>query len=244
MRLTQILLTIAATTLAFIAPASAADNADSALLGFSPDGRYFAFEEYGVQDGSGFPFSSIYVIDTTSDQWVSGTPIRVLSKDETATLATTRSQARQMADPILTQRQVGAPGTTVVHNPLTETSADPLFVSFRPRSLSLPSSDEDYELRLEEYEAPTAFDCPDLDLGMPFQGFRLSLTDPQGQVRILSQDDRIPRSRGCPFHYRLSEVVVFFRPDGQPVVAILISVFSFGFEGLDRRFVAVTASLD
>jgi predicted secreted protein len=29
-------------------PAWAADNAERAIIGFSPDGRYFAFEQYGT----------------------------------------------------------------------------------------------------------------------------------------------------------------------------------------------------
>jgi predicted secreted protein len=36
-------------------PALAGDTAELNILGFSADGNVFAFEEYGVQDGSGFP---------------------------------------------------------------------------------------------------------------------------------------------------------------------------------------------
>ena len=64
------------------APAVAGDRALADFIGFSEDGRYFAFEEYGVQDGSGFPYSTIYVIDLTDD---TGCPAR-----PTATRPTTR----------------------------------------------------------------------------------------------------------------------------------------------------------
>ena len=47
-------------------PAIAGDTAELNILGFSGDSSIFAFEEYGVQDGSGFPYSTIYVIDTSS----------------------------------------------------------------------------------------------------------------------------------------------------------------------------------
>ena len=56
-------------------PARAADNAERAVVGFSPDGRYFAFEQYGVQDGSGFPYSEIFVIDLNANKWVKGSPV-------------------------------------------------------------------------------------------------------------------------------------------------------------------------
>ncbi len=52
--------------------AQAADGAQSRPIGFSPDRRYFAFEQYGVQDGSGFAYSDIFVIDLSNDSWVKG----------------------------------------------------------------------------------------------------------------------------------------------------------------------------
>jgi predicted secreted protein len=47
-------------------PALAADTAALSILGFSRDQGVFAFEEYGIQDGSGFPYSNIYAIDRKS----------------------------------------------------------------------------------------------------------------------------------------------------------------------------------
>ncbi|MGQ3280698.1 MAG: DUF2259 domain-containing protein, partial [Shinella sp.] len=42
------------------AGASAGDFSTFQTLGFSPDGKVYAFEEFGVQDGSGFPYSTVY----------------------------------------------------------------------------------------------------------------------------------------------------------------------------------------
>ncbi|MCA1775639.1 MAG: DUF2259 domain-containing protein [Loktanella sp.] len=44
------------------------------IIGFSEDGRYFAYETFGLQRGSGLPYASIYVVDLDRDAWVSGTP--------------------------------------------------------------------------------------------------------------------------------------------------------------------------
>ena len=62
--------------IAFTGPLYAADAAERAILGFSPDGRWFAFEEYGVQDGSGAPYANIYVIDLDMDRWARDTPVQ------------------------------------------------------------------------------------------------------------------------------------------------------------------------
>ncbi|MBZ9963064.1 DUF2259 domain-containing protein [Mesorhizobium sp. B292B1B] len=40
--------------------ARAGDVAELEILGFTKDGGVFAFEEYGVQDGSGFPCGNRY----------------------------------------------------------------------------------------------------------------------------------------------------------------------------------------
>ena len=61
--------------LALVMPVLAGDRAQLDLIGYSADGSYFAFEEFGVQDGSGFAYSSIYVVDLVDDSWVVGTQI-------------------------------------------------------------------------------------------------------------------------------------------------------------------------
>jgi hypothetical protein len=64
------------------------------ILGFSADGGVFAFEQYGVQDGSGFPYAERFYIDVDNDSWLPGTPIRVRIDDETASVEDARQEAR------------------------------------------------------------------------------------------------------------------------------------------------------
>ncbi len=70
MRLAHALL--AAVAMLLPVAAGASDVSQFAPIGFSEDGKIFAFEEFGVQDGSGFPYSSIFVIDLVRDAFVDG----------------------------------------------------------------------------------------------------------------------------------------------------------------------------
>src|SRR3569833_2885359 len=81
-------------------PALAGDRANLNILGYSEDGRYFAFEEYGVHDGAGGNYSSIYVIDLPADKWTYGLPFTVEEggdTEDTPPLAQTRAKARANA---------------------------------------------------------------------------------------------------------------------------------------------------
>lgn len=59
-------------------------------------------------------------------------------------------------------------------------------------------------------------------------------------ARLEHEDKAVPGSRNCPTSYSLSDSYEF-TPHGKPaVLAVLVQRFSRGFEGRDRRFIAVT----
>lgn len=58
--------------LAVTGAAAAADSAEFNLIGFSRSGGHVAWEQYGVQDGSGFPWASLYVESAVSGNTVLG----------------------------------------------------------------------------------------------------------------------------------------------------------------------------
>jgi hypothetical protein len=91
-----------ASALGELATSQAAELAESAVIGYSVDGRYFAFEEFGIQDGSGFAYSNLFVIDLERDRWVPGTPVRRRGLDETERLFDVRAEAMAEAQPIWT----------------------------------------------------------------------------------------------------------------------------------------------
>jgi predicted secreted protein len=231
------LLLVFATMLAAFPAAKAGDIAERQILGFSPDGRYFAFEQFGVQDGSGFPYADIFVIDTATDKWDSGSPYRVMMRDDRAEIKWARREAMTKAGNRLRELVISNPGRLLASNPPPEISTDPHSITVNAHP-AIPQAEEPWTLRMQEIAIARA-DCTPL-LGGPAKGFRLSLTGPDGVTRVLQDDKKVPESRGCPMRYALSDVVLFDGEGARRVFAILISVYSFGFEGADRRFVAIT----
>lgn len=246
----QIASLAAALGLALLAGAGSAragDFARTEILGFSPDGRHFAFEEYGIQDGSGFPYSNIYIIETDSDRWVPGSPFRQLDEiddsrpvDFAAELAETRIQNRARAQGLLASTGIAGQGDTVAHNPPNERGADPLRLSATTHPQA-PDIGPVIELQLSEYPLASANDCPD-GFGT-IQGFRLTLFH-DGAPRILNADTTLPASRGCPLRYRLERLVLHRQAETDaPRFAILVLMERIGFEGPDGRYLAITGRL-
>lgn len=220
-------------------PVTAGDFAERHILGFSPEGRYFAFEQYGRQDGSGFPYADIFVIDIKTDSWVKDSPFRVLVRDERAEIKWARREALTKAGNLLREKVVSQPGQLLASNPPAEISADPHEVTVNAR-FAILSASEPWGFKLQEFPLDTAR-CTEL-LGGPARGIRLTLAPPSGAVILLHVDKSVPTSRGCPMRYALSDIVMHEAAGGTRVFVVLVSVYAFGFEGPDRRFIAVTHS--
>lgn len=236
--------------------ALASEDAELNIIGFSEDGTLFAFEEFGLQSGSGLPFSNLYVVDLPSDRWVRGTPFRAMlgegefdESDAYAALEITRARTAEAAAPLLAHHAVRVPGAVVFARGLGDHARQgPISTIRRPFSdqpLSTRAFDE-FDLRLKVFEARSPLDyCFE-----PTKGYRLTLEYPDAVPVVLHEDNRLPRSRGCARDYRLSYFVVPGGvacppercPDGALGVA-LISVFAQGFEGLGRSFIAAPVPL-
>jgi predicted secreted protein len=219
--------------------ASAGDFAHFQSLGFSEDGRVYAFEEYGVQDGSGFPYSNIYFIDTEADRFLPSTPVRTRLKDEQQPLAQARRQSRATLKALFEKFDLDSnPGELVAFNPVTEIGPDGNSL----RYLSYPAQPavgKPYTLRLDTVSLPVPAPCN----GMmeTAAGFRLTMTEKDGAKTSLAlhEDKSIPASRGCAQDYRLGGVVVFAASGGKTLHMVLIQVLSRGFEGSDGRWIAL-----
>lgn len=217
-------------------PAVAGDLAYIDYLGYSADGRYFAFEEYGIQDGSGFPFSNIFVVDLPTDSWVSGTPVRVVVEDDwDSDLAAARAQAASEARPILNASGIGTPAHLLAIN----ADGDPRTGDGRVLDFGRPGyvQSEVHDVRrlaLDVVRRPAAIDCE--IIANETYGFALSLDG----VAIHTDAGTLPRSRGCAMDYKIYAVL---RPIDYAMieggVVAVIAYYPYSFEGPDRRFLVV-----
>ena len=231
-------LSTALLALALATPAVAGDTANLNILRFSADGRTFAFEEYGIQDGSGFPYANRYYLDVDNDDFLPGTPVRVLFEDETKPLYAVRAQAGEQGNAILTNQELQQnPGFLAGFNAVTELSADPYRMLVSPRPV-FPSIDQNMEFRLEEFALKGPDHCD--DASNPTKGYRLTAIHADGRTETLHEDTAIPESRGCATGYRIGGVQTFFGPGDRLAFAVLITVQRQGFEGPDHRWIANT----
>ncbi|MER9681099.1 DUF2259 domain-containing protein [Mesorhizobium sp. M0184] len=237
--------------------AQAGDAAARRVIGFSPDGNYFAFEQYGTLDAgaSDSGWSEIDIIDTRTDEFVGGKPIVIAdeTEDSTLTLAQARAQAAELAAPLLAKYAIAPrgertaldrftfPDDMVAYNDIARLE------QVSQKWLS-PAYDDLGTIQLEQIRADSTADCSaSFDATQQGEttgkalGFRLTLQGRDGKpIKLLHEDKAVPGSRNCPTSYSLSESYAF-TPDGKPgVLAVLVQRFSQGFEGRDRRFIAVT----
>ena len=229
-----------AACLAATAGASAGDFSTFQSLGFSPDGKVYAFEESGVQDGSGFPYSTVYFIDTEKDAYLAGTPIRVRIDSEEAGIDKARADSLGKAKVLLDQHGVLAnPGVLAAFNPMGEVGADRGRIEYLQHAVE-PVPGGSYALALEEIPLELSDKCRDItpDGG---KGFRLKLVKRDGAAAdtVIHADTRVPDSRNCPLSYQISGAVTFNPLGADPIHVALVLVRSFGFEGADGRWIAV-----
>lgn len=223
-----------AASLALAAPALAGDRALFHPIGFSPDGRYFAFEEYGIQDGSGFPFSNTYIIDLPADQWASGGPYRVTHHDETMPIGDLRALAAKDIARRLEALGVNFPAAIIALNGDGEPDAAAYSLRFGEPSYGLEPTQDEHLLEVETFDLPSGEDCAIIDNQSKGVALKLDGKD------VRRDSGTVPRSRGCPMDYRIYAVVSPAPIDSNPAPDIaIISVYPYGFEGPDRRFIAV-----
>lgn len=237
-------LSIAFLLLTVSANVFAGDYSRLNVIGFSADGKYLAFEEYGTQDGSGFPYSNIYFVETAKNAFAAA-PIKIYTETETATEANTRLKAKMGAAANLKKFKIvsGNVGEMVVARLITDLNAGGIEPSSGEKNQTIKFTDyrtsdyfaDEFELALNTSEVKIK-GCDFIDL--PVLKFDLSLKNLRGndnKQKILQSDKTLPESRNCPFAYSVQNVYTY-----KNTIAVFLNVFTTGFEGPDMRFMAVT----
>lgn len=219
----------------FIAgPVTAADQATLHQSMFSSDGRYFGFTEYGQWDASGHPYGAFVLIDTAADTWVNGTPIHVEIPDPDLSRSDGLKAILARAAPVSRQYGLTNPGSQQARfdNPNQPEGAA------RSARFHLIAQG-DAELILEQKPAVAAHGCHE-EYHTPVD-FQLTLVT-GGERQIISPfRNRLPKSRGCAHGYGIARVLTHDSPSGV-VLAVILDVYTPGWEWFDRRHMAVTAN--
>ena len=214
------------------------------FIGFSNDGRYLAFEEYGTQDGSGYPFATIHIIDTAKNAYASP-KIDVMVEDEMGAETTARSRVAVKAAKKLKQFRIvrGNTGRLILSHPLTDLTfegeagkkADTL-VKFS-EEVTPYHREGDYELLLTPVKV-TPKDCTDYGYDIFMLELKLTNNVGEGTSKFLQKDTSLPASRGCVMSYRIQDIYIY-----KGIIAVFMSFDTPGFEGPDTRFMATAGKL-
>ncbi|NJO54196.1 MAG: DUF2259 domain-containing protein [Bacteroidales bacterium] len=211
------------------------DEAELLVLGFSADGRYFAYAQSGREPDTWFPYASVHAIDVATDKWLLDSPISIVLQDRDKSPRDARREVGQSAEKRWGRLGLDTPGVTLLERKpgqpidrgdeveVTVPAVGPAKVRLTPKLLPAEGC--------EGFAGESVGLVLDL---LKFDGTR---------IRRLQEDSRIPSGRGCPIGYAIAEVVVLDRQTKPPVVAVVFAVFKVGATGIDRRYLAATADL-
>lgn len=207
-----------------IAPISrAADAAHLELIGFSRDGAFLAFTQFGVQDGSGFPYAYTSFVGVKNNRLEA--ELGGVIKDNRATTEQVWAKTRvQVAAAMLKYSIIaGNQGRFIaVTPPHSYTTISEFFAFDRTYGLSIATK--------------PAISTVDYCIAPP-QLLIVKLTV-SGKPRDLQRDTRLPASRDCAYGYEMRSAHLYARS-----LAVFVSYQTVGFEGADSRWMVVTATL-
>ena len=225
--------------LAFSGAAQAADRAIMELIGYSPDGRYFAFEQYGIHDGSGAPYAAITALDLKSEDPT--TPFKHFEESgvEDDVLGPMRAKVAAEAAADLKALDLSQPAQFVSMVGDGVSGADGFDLRFgTPGSGPIGEVFGDKLLKLEVFDTADTTGCFEPEDNHA-KGLNLSVVTSDDRRQVFSDPaDAPPAWRHCPIDYRLYAVVLPYNGDITQAVA-LISLYTIGWEGADRTFMAI-----
>lgn len=249
---------------AVVSPAQAMEALALKVLGFSPDGRYFGFIQYGGQGDGGEYLAETYVIDTSRDRFAPGVPVRIDTVDEEAIADEAAEPDKLLAlavkrsEGLVRKFDITRPGARLVNVEAARTgephsgSGGPTSGETSVTAKHATLGDLKLILDIKAFAWPKtsrhgrhkeAISCAREVDWQKGAGFRLTL-ERAGRGIVLNDDKSIPASRHCVTGYGIAEVHAFDRPDGKVTLAVMIGMDVRGFEGNDRPFLAVTRVLD
>jgi predicted secreted protein len=211
---------LALLTLLLLGLARAGDAASLEFWGFSGDGRHLAFEQYGVQDGSGFPYAELYIVEVARNTLLHSVKATVQSGSTSAEAA---------------RRQVWAQSRIALSQYGIVRGKQGRFAQIAGKNSSTQTVEftalgRGHRLELATPEAPKG------QAGCLTQPSRLLELRLDGKA--LQRDARLPASRACAYDYEIHSVFVLGSS-----LAVFVKVTADGFEGPNLRWMVVSARL-
>ena len=226
-------------------------------VGFSNNGKYFAFTTTGDNGMSDMTCRTTTFINTVRNEWV-GRPYRSCTfneaeygPEESRKMRKRFARASREVKRLTKKLRINFKndGQQVITRGAfrywrAAGSADAEF-SKQGESITFsnPGNNTRYRLRLSKKTINSA-KCNEMMFSHPPAIFSLRMRNLQTkQSTPLQVDRRIPKTRGCPFHYRIQNVYTHKRGSGQVVVALL-QYFSPSIEGPDEIYLAVSGRMN
>jgi len=220
----------------------AGDYAELNFIGVSENGKYMAYEEYGMQDGSGYTYSNIYFVDIAKNEYAAP-PVKAVIEEDEAEVEQARVKAGRDAAFQLGKLGIvrGNTGKLVVarlltdadqdYDPLAEGAKSDQTINFHEFVGSM-FREGYYQLKLRHVPVEGKEDHLELPV------YKIELTFKDGEkspARVLQKDDKLPKSRGLPIGYAVEYVYLY-----KDKIIVFLNVYTSGFEGPDMRYMAVT----
>lgn len=248
MRFIRQVFIVMALILTAFSPSLAGDFSEANIIGYSPGFRFLTFEEFGIEDASGLPYSNFHLIDLKSE------PVKIVEQTEhkfewegdpsPKDLILIRTQARAKAQTWIEKAHVLWPAQILAYNG-DGVPDDPELKSGKGLNLRFGSTGYngavigDYTLSLNFTEVQTSIPCPQSHTLQP-AGFELILRDNDYDKSYMVYQTRgLPLEHTCSLGFAITGVYAPFEANDISDAFALISVYSQGYEGLDRRFMVV-----
>ena len=210
--------------------------ADIRPIGFSKDGKVFAYEEFFVEPENGNAFSNIVFLDTDKNTLLKGSPITGAAGNIDDIRSARAESAAKALKLIRKYNLEGDPGHLVAFAPVTELNATANSLRYNAFP-TLPPVGDSYTLTLKKVTLPVSDICRDQELDTV--GFRLVLTEMNGTASALKayEDMQANEERNCPSDYRLGGIVT--TNFHQTLQVALVQVISRGFDGNNVHWLAI-----
>ena len=216
------------------ATAHAADTYTFEPLGFSKDGKYYAYGTHTTSDGSGYPVAFAAVIEVATGKTVASKFVH-LEVDKATESDALKASIKAVA--------LGGFGIIARRHPGMDRlerlpSDDSAYTSTVFTSDTTPVNHRSHELVLEETPASTtsATWCQNETRKVKLT---LKTSDRAGAAisSVLVDEQSMPTERACAWNHSIRRVTTF----GDSLV-VVVGYVSWGFEGLNRQFTVFTAN--